>query len=47
MDSYLARLNIGPRLGFAWDFTGNGRTILRGGGSVIYVMASHPRPESN
>src|SRR5215469_8095409 len=25
-----------PRLGFAWDITGNNRTVLRGGGTLIY-----------
>jgi outer membrane receptor protein involved in Fe transport len=29
---------FGPRLGFAWDITGNGRTILRGGAARIYVL---------
>ena len=28
--------NFGPRAGFAWDILGNGRTVLRGGGSLLY-----------
>ena len=27
---------VAPRLGFAWDVTGDGRTAVRGGAGVFY-----------
>jgi hypothetical protein len=32
--------DFSPRLGFAWDVTGKGTTIIRGGASVMYSMFS-------
>ena len=32
--------NFSPRLGLAWDISGNGKTVLRAGGSLIYEQGS-------
>ena len=35
--------NFSPRLGFAWDIEGNAKWVLRGGGSIIYVLEGYQR----
>jgi hypothetical protein len=32
--------NFGPRLGFAWDMSGNGRTVVRGGAGLTYEQVN-------
>ena len=32
--------NFGPRFGFAWDVTGRGNTVVRGGGGLIYEVVN-------
>ena len=32
--------NFSPRVGFAWDINGNGKTVLRAGGGIIYEQMS-------
>ena len=33
--------NFSPRVGFAWDVKGNGKTVIRGGGNIIHEQLTN------